>query len=475
MEQGWLSLLPPAVTICAAIWSKKILPSLLLGLLVGGYLLNPTLIGGFETAITHLIAILSDQGNLQVLLFLYLFSGLIALVRKAGGIEAFSDFVGGYIKSPRGVLLTLWALIPVTFIDCGFRIVGSGSILRSLADRNKIAKERIAFMLNNTASPIVELIPIATTFIGFNIANIAIGLKAAGVSDKHSAYGVLLQAIPFEFFSIVVLAITFGSIFFEWKGHPLKTDVRQIDRSESHSMMKMNQMSAEDMEIKPRIVNLLIPLLTVVFLSVFFFWYFGKENGGTTIASAIAATNPNKAMLVALFVSVCVTGILYFFQKYPVKKMSEDIIEGGNELMGILAILIVAWALGATSQELNLSAFIQHQLGDSLPGWSIPISLFLLSSAVTYFIGAGWAAASLIMPFALSLAVTTGAGIPICAAAVITGGTFGDTTSPVAGMTNMASNMAGADHMSYLKYASRYNFVALAVAAFLFLIFGIIG
>ena len=43
-------------------------------------------------------------------------------------------------------------------------------------------------MLNNTASPVVELIPIATTFVGFNIANISIGLKAAGVAESNSAY-----------------------------------------------------------------------------------------------------------------------------------------------------------------------------------------------------------------------------------------------------------------------------------------------
>jgi len=56
---------------------------------------------------------------------------------------------------------------------------------------------------------------------------------------------------------------------------------------------------------------------------------------------------------------------------------------------------------------------------------------------ITYFIGSGWGSASLIMPFAIPLAVSTGSGIPICVAAVITGGTFGDVSSPVAGMTNI--------------------------------------
>jgi Na+/H+ antiporter NhaC len=49
------------------------------------------------------------------------------------------------------------------------------------------------------------------------------------------------------------------------------------------------------------------------------------------------------------------------------------------------------------------------------------------------------------MPFAIPLAVSPGASVPLCVAAVITGGTFGDVTSPVAGMTNMASNIARAE------------------------------
>lgn len=367
----------------------------------------------------------------------------------------------------------MWALIPVTFIDCAFRIIGAGSIIRPLADKHKIAKERLAFMLNNTASPIVELIPIATTFVGFNIANISQGLKAAGGANEQSAYGILLHSIPFQFFSIAVLAITFVSIFFQWKKpsaekqkHPAKTEA-----------MEGMDMEDDQPEIKPRMLNLATPMLAVIFSSFFFFWHFGKSKDGAdgTISSVIAATDPNKAMLVALFVSMIITGLVYGLQKYPLKTMTADLISGGNRLMEVLAILVLAWSLGAVSQELKLSDFIQQQIGNSLPGWSIPASLFITASAVTYFLGSGWAASALMMPFAISLAASGGSGIPICVAAVITGGTFGDVTSPVAGMTNMSSNAVDADQVKYLKYASPYNFTALAVAAVLFLVFGIIG
>ena len=475
MNNTWLSILPAVITIVAAIWSKRVLPSLLLGLLVGSYLLNSSLIGGIETAIEYIVKILSDKDNLQVLLFLYLFSGLIGLIRKAGGIKAFSARAARRINSKNGVLYALWALIPVTFIDCAFRIIGAGSIIRPLAEKNKVEKERIAFALNNTASPVIELIPIATTFVGFNIANISQGLKTAGVLEKQSAYGTLLRAIPYEFFSIAVLVITFLSIYFQW-GKPSADDRPAPARNEASGEMNMDGMDEKPV-IRPRIINLLVPMLAVISFSLFFFWYFGRTQGGAsgTLISIITATDPNKAMLVALSVALFITGLLYSVQKYPLKKMTADMISGGNELMNILAILVVAWSLGAISQELGLSKFIQLQLAGSLPAWSVPVSLFLLASAVTYFIGEGWAAASLIMPFAITIAMTAGSGIPICVAAVITGGTFGDVTSPVAGMTNMASGVAGADHMKYIRYASPYNFMALAVAAVLFLIFGYIG
>ena len=70
--------------------------------------------------------------------------------------------------------------------------------------------------------------------------------------------------------------------------------------------------------------------------------------------------------------------------------------------------------------------------------------------------------------------MSVGAGIPLCVAAVITGGTFGDVTSPIAGMTNMSARIAGADHAKYLQYAAPYNYLAAAIAAVLYLVAGFV-
>jgi tetracycline resistance efflux pump len=465
----WLAIFPPLITICIATWSKKIIPSLLVGLITGCYFLNRTVSGGIETAVDQIVTTISMKSNLEVLLFLYLFSGLIFLMKKSGGVKAFTHLAQKHIKSKKGVFFTLWALIPITFIDCGFRVVGAGSITLPLAKRFKIANERMAFMLNNTASPIIELIPIATTFVGFNIAIITQGLSAAGVEDQYSAYSILLKAIPFEFFSIAVIIITFLSIFFQFKKPGFKID----DKMGEVKMDMDMSMEDENSVLKPKFLNFIFPMISVIMMSVYFFWQFGKnKNSSANIISAISDTDPNKAMLVSLLITVIMTSILYSVQKYNLKKMTTDFIYGGNEIMKTLIILGLAWPLAAVTQELGLSQLIEQQVGNSMPFWILSVSLFLLSSFVTYFIGSSWGAASLIMPFAIPLAVSVGSSIPLCVAAVITGGTFGDVTSPVAGMTNMSSNVAHADHSQYLKYARPYNFISAGIAAVLFLAAG---
>lgn len=234
--------------------------------------------------------------------------------------------------------------------------------------------------------------------------------------------------------------------------------------------MKMD-MAADKPIIKPRVINLIVPLLSVILLSIFFFWFFGKDKpGNDSFISAISNTEPNRAMLVALFISIAISTTFYFFQKYSIKRMTVDVISGGNEIITTLVILALAWPLAVVSQDLGLSIFIKQQVGNSMPAWSVPVSLFLLSDAVTYFIGSGWGAASLIMPLAIMLAVSVSSSIPLCVAAVITGGTFGDVSSPVAGMTNMSSNIAWADHSKYIKYLNPYNFMAAGIAGILFLI-----
>jgi len=116
----------------------------------------------------------------------------------------------------------------------------------------------------------------------------------------------------------------------------------------------------------------------------------------------------------------------------------------------------------------GLIQLIQNTLGGTIPAFWIPVIAFIVPTTVTYFIGSSWGAWALMMPIAIPLAASTGSSLPLVIVAVLSGGTFGDVTSPVSGMTAMSSGISGANHMTYGRAMSPYNITAAAAAASLF-------
>jgi len=477
----WLSILPPIIAIIFAIWTKQVIPSLLVGLWVGSLLVAKSFVGSFGQTVDYITDVLTTTGNVQVILFLYIFSGLVALIQISGGIQGFAKFVGKYIDNAQKTLWALWGLLPVTFVDCGFRVVATGAIIKPLAEKYKIAKERLAFMLNNSASPVILLIPIATTFVGYIIGIVQNGMDATGV--EGSAFSLYLQSLPYQFFSFFSIAVTLFTIIPRFNFGPMKEMIKNRGAMNEKNMqtefaedMSHNHHKAEtskdqtgnamkgsiehdhDMDqepvLKPRLMNLLIPLLTLI---------------PSSFILMIGSDEPSKAMLVALSITLVVTFFLYLFQGLKLGEQVEHFIKGGNQLIVTISILIVAWPISEVSQDLGMSQLIENTLSGTIGENLVPVITFIVTAAVAYFIGSSWGSWALMMPVAFTLASATGTTFPIVIAAVLSGGTFGDVTSPVSGMTAMSAGITEADHMKYVKVMSPYNLGAGVLAALAFL------
>lgn len=457
----WLPAIPAVVTMLLAVSTRRILPSLLAGLLTGAMLKAGAFIGGLRLAVGDITAVLTDPGNMRVLLFLYLFSALVELTRRSGGVEAFAAFMSRFVKSRRGFYAALWGLLPLTFIDCGFRVMAAGAILRPLAREHRIPRTRFALMLNNTASPFTELVPVATTFVAYNIGLIQQGLRAAG-HHEASAYGLLLHAIPYEFFSLTVLLMTAAMIF--WR--PPQPHGQPPDAAQD-----AGKQGAGDTALPPRVLNLLLPLafLLVITFSLIGMAVHERWDAAASWDALMQSLPVGQLMLDSIFLSLLATGLLYLVQGYSSQRLTNDVIKGGNAIMPTLAILILAWPLSNISQDLGLGQLVEQVISGSLPAYLVPLSMFAITGIVAYVTGSSWGAEALVMPAAIPLALVSDVNLPLTIAAVITGGTFGDVTSPLAGMVYMSAQVTHARHDHYVKRAFFYNSIAAAVAALLFL------
>ncbi len=489
MPEGIFAILPPLVAIILAWATKQIIPALLTGLLVGSFLVEPGLLTGLAKMIEYVEATFLDQGNLDVLLFLYVFSGFVGLLHMSGGIRGFARWVGKKTENKKGTLLALWATEIVTFLDCAYRVVATGMIFKPLVDKRGISRERLAFMLNNSASPVVIMIPIATTFVGFMVGTVATGLKVAGIGS--SPYITFLKSIPFNFFSIVSILVVLFSIIFDFNFKKM----RELERDESRrelrndssnitsrpamdmemgnmdgmEMMGMNNENSKANNRNSHILNLVIPILLLLPLSVYMMWWTGQDEAGTFMRAIINAES-SRAMFLALVITTILAAVIYLFQGFSLKELTNSFFKQANKIIHTIAILAVAWPIADVTKDLGLPRLITTTMGDNLSGPFVPVITFIVTGLVAYFIGSSWGSFALLMPISIPLAAITGGSIPMAIGAVFAGGTFGDVTSPLSGMTVMAAGAAEADHMEYVEAQMPYNLTAFFIAALLFLV-----
>lgn len=465
--ENWFSLIPPIVTIITAVVTKRIIPSLILGLWVGSILLVPSPLGGTIKAAEYIVDSLASKENAYIVLFLFVFGSLSEIFKVSGGIKGFANIADRYVKNERGALLSVWAASPVTFLDCCFHVISTGTIAKPLIEKVGGSKEKLAMVVNITSSQLIVLIPIATTYVGYIIGVTGSAMQQAGI--KGSPYSLYLQSIPFNFYSIGMVIMSFLVIFFglgfgKWKfGRLGKTEGGVHGEHEAHNECEFEE------KVPPRISNLLLPLFVLVTLILFMFWYTGKGNG-RPLLQALMHAEFEKAIFIATFATVILTVIYYALQKIPMAELETHFLGGGAELLPPIVVLILSWSLSSATRDLGFVEFITKTVGAAIPPLFIPGAIFLIGGFTSYFIGSSWATWALIMPLGLPLAVSTGASLPLTMGAVLAGGSIGDNVSPLGETPVLTSAITDVPILEHVQTTLPYAFIVIGISTLLFVI-----
>ena len=113
MEYGFLSLVPPLLTIILALVTKNVFVALFIGIMTGAFVLNGFApLASFNAGIYSIVDSMS-QGNTIIIASCLIVGAVIHLTERSGGIDGVVNVVGknkGYIKSKRGANLFTWRL-----------------------------------------------------------------------------------------------------------------------------------------------------------------------------------------------------------------------------------------------------------------------------------------------------------------------------------------------------------------------------
>ena len=493
-EFGIFTLIPPIVAILLAFITKNVVISLFIGVLSGGFILNLTgfnvfgaLTQAFLDFIDRALNSLSDPWNAGIVMQVLVIGGVINLVAKMGGAKAIAEALAKKAKTAKSAQLITWFLGICVFFDDYANSLIVGPIMRPVADKMKISRERLAFIIDATAAPIAGL-AIISTWIGLEVSLISEGFESIGV--EASGFGVFLQTIPYRFYNILILAFIVITIITLREFGPMRKAEISARKLKDLTNEEIAVTSSHMDELEPKegvklsIWNAIVPIGALIISAIVAFYYSGYSSimAGDDIAIKAIITNSPlsfKAILetfaasdasVALFQSALFASVVAIIMSvckkiFTISEAIEAWVDGMKGLIITGVILILAWSLGSVIKELGTAQYLVEALNGAIPAFLLPSLIFILGAIISFSTGSAYGTMSILMPLAIPLAYKINpemSFVIVSTSAVLTGAIFGDHCSPISDTTILSSMGAGCSHIEHVKTQMWY---ALFVAA----------
>jgi Na+/H+ antiporter NhaC len=479
---GWLSLLPPLVAILLALIARQVLVALFVGVWLGASLIhdyNP--FTGFFYGLTDYIALApADPDKMAIIVFSLTLGGMVGVISRMGGTQGIVDKLAKYASnSQRGQLVT-WLMGVFIFFDDYANTLIVGNTMRPLADKLKISREKLSYLVDSTAAPVAN-IAIISTWIGFEISLIGTSFQPLGITDNP--YLTFFKTIPYNFYPIYALILGFAiSISGRDFGPMLKAERRARSKGQvlapgatPVSSLDTKEVIA-DSTVEKKWYNGFIPIFAVILTTLVGLWITGINSPNASgadlesigffqyVSLVIGESDSYAVLMWASFLGSFIAIILAIGQKILSLDKAIAAWIGGVKAMIIAAlILTMAWSIGNICKDLNTADFIIHVSEGFLSPYFIPLLSFIIASLISFATGTSWGVMAILMPIVIPIAYLVPQSDPTMSvvhqqaiflstiASVLAGATFGDHCSPISDTTIMSSMASGADHIDHVR------------------------
>lgn len=457
-DLGWLTVLPPFLAIGLALLTRQVYLALFAGIWLGYFLLNDTgAIGALADGVDGLIAVLGNAGDARVVVFTLVIGAFIFTLERSGAVTGFVQFLerSRWVTNGRRAQWMAWLIGVVIFIESNITVLVSGTVARPLFDRFRVAREKLAYIIDSTSAPICMLIPL-NAWGAFNLGLLE-GL------DVDRPLSVLLASIPLNLYAIAAVALTAFTIIRDYNPGPMaaaqaRTAEGEVDGVEISTGLEQDK-------ARPRLLNMLLPVAVLIVAMPVGLWITGDgkifEGSGST------------SVLWASLVALATISILVLLQRtMTMDRLSHVWMEGAGHMLPIAVILVLALALGTVAKALGTGDYVAGLVGDAIPVALLPVAIFLVSGVIAFSVGSSWGTFSIMLPIAIPVATALGAEPALFVAAVLSGGIFGDHSSPISDTTIVSSLAAGTEHIDHVKTQLPYALRAGAASCAGFILLG---
>ncbi len=466
------ALLPPVVAIALALITKEVYSSLFIGIVVGALLHSNF---NFEGAVLHIfdggvIAVLTDDYNMGIIIFLVLLGTMVALMNKAGGSAAFGQWASEHIKSRVGAQLATIMLGVLIFIDDYFNCLTVGSVMRPVTDKHNISRAKLAYLIDATAAPVCIIAPISSW-----------AAAVSGFVEGEDGLSLFVHAIPYNFYAILTIVMMVGMVIMKVEFGSMaihEKNARKGDLYTTPDRPYANAASDKLPDAKGTVLDLVIPILCLVVCCVIGMIYTGQFFEGVDFVTAFSGSDASVGLALGSFFGFLITIILYMARKVlKFKECMDCLADGFKAMVPAILILTFAWTLKAMTDSLGAKEFVEMIVKGGAGNFMnfLPAVIFLIGCFLAFATGTSWGTFGILIPIVVSAFQNTNYTLMIISiSACMAGAVCGDHCSPISDTTIMASAGAQCNHVNHVSTQLPYAIVAAGVSFVSYIIAGFV-
>jgi len=449
IDYGFLSIVPPLLTIAVALYTKNVLIALIVGIASGSFIIvdfDPfdMMLNAIEEQV---LAEFTNGTQSQVIITMMVIGGFVKLLEVSGGAKAFAQKMLSIVSTRARAQLLAWVSgLGIFFTDSGNALI-VGPLYRSVFDEFKLAREKLAYILDTTSSPISILIP----FIGWGAYIMSLIEKSyAEIGLDEDEFSVLINVIPYQFYAFLALA-TIPIVILTGKdyGPMRRVQAAYTASAESNQNQAANEKHTNELSNTP--IGMFLYPLGVMLILVLGLISWHATHGGITGAHI-------RSTLILSYLTASIT-CMEMMRRHQGKTYTEMIglfIKGAESLVYVSIILVLAWGLSSVTSDLHTADYLASLIGDSVAPVFFPMIVFALGALISLSTGSSYGTFAILMAIAVPVGFELGASMYLTIAAVLSGGLFGDHCSPISDTTVLASVGADCNHLSHVVTQAAY-------------------
>ncbi len=463
------ALVPPVVAIGLALITKEVYSSLFVGILMGGLLYSGF---QFESTITHIfedgiIGVLSDSYNVGILVFLVILGTMVSLMNKAGGSAAFGQFAAEKIHNRVGAQLATILLGVLIFIDDYFNCLTVGSVMRPVTDKFKVSRAKLSYLIDATAAPVCIIAPISSW-----------AAAVTGFVEGEDGFSIFIRAIPYNFYAILTLVMMVGMVLMKTEFGSMRTHELNAAKGDLFTTPGRPYGSAKEeiSDTKGKVMDLLIPIVSLIVCCVIGMLYTGGFFSGTDFVTAFSQSDASLGLTFGSFFGLVITIGLYQFRRIlSFSDCMACIPEGFKAMVPAILILTFAWTLKAMTDSLGADVYVAGLVEASAQGFLnfLPAIIFIVGCFLAFATGTSWGTFGILIPIVVAVFENSNPQLMIISiSACMAGAVCGDHCSPISDTTIMASAGAQCEHVNHVMTQLPYAVTAAAVSFITYIIAG---